>query len=78
MAVWLTLHAQRVALGNEGAYESYVFDGRKRLLLLEKYNSENPSLSVQYKDKVSVLYYKFCDAPSIMDDSLLFQSMGGL
>lgn len=51
-----------------------MFDGSRRLLLLEQYNSANPSLADRYRGTVTVLYYKFRDSP-VMNDCI-FRSMG--
>ena len=42
--------------------DKYVFDGSRRLLLFEDYNSKNPNLEDRYKDKVNVLIYQFSEA----------------
>ena len=36
-----------------------MFDGTKRLLLIEDYNNKNPLLEDRYKMKVNILVYKF-------------------
>lgn len=54
---------------------AYVFDGRRRLLLLEKYNSEDHMLLDRYKGTVNVLFYKFRDDPPMMNDDIC-QSTG--